>query len=216
MGAGKTSGLTALCWQHWFHRREKIYTNYHLFGIPYYHIKTVDQLDYARDGFLALDELWRILDSYESRSIKVKITADILSKSRKRGLTYTFSSQVISSLSPRIRQIIDFTCYPMLNRDETVLKLLIFRGNKGKKENYLKSVYFRTVFVYRLYDTNQEIEMEVESGEPPKIVFQPKFNKEHGYLCECPECGTKFFDSWEQADGFAEAYWREHRSEIVV
>jgi hypothetical protein len=127
-----------------------------------------------------------------------------------------FSAQVLNSLAPRVRTILDFSSYPILNRDETVVKIIIFRGNKGKKENYLKSVYFRTRFVWNLYDTNEEVEMQVESGEPLKIIFQEKYNQEHGYCCECEECGTKFFNTWEEADKYGEAYWKRHKSDIVV
>jgi hypothetical protein len=127
-----------------------------------------------------------------------------------------FTAQVLNSLSLRIRMIIDFCSYPILNRDESVLKILIFRGNRGRKENYLKSVYFRTSFIHERYDTNEEVEMEVESGEQPKIVFQAKFNPEHGYCCECDECGTKFFKTWEEADRWAEMFWKQHQREIRI
>ena len=214
LGAGKTLGLTALSWQHWFNRQERVFSNYHLFGVPYYFIDSVDKLDLIRDGFLALDEFWRLVDSYYSRSRKTKITADILARSRKRGLTYCMTAQVMSSISPRVRQVLDFTAYPIISTNEQVLKMVIFRGNRGRKENYLKSVYFRTQFQYDRYDTNEEVDMEEESGTAFRPMFQAKFKREHGYGCECEECGTKFFKTWEQADAYAEQYWKKNQAEL--
>lgn len=214
LGSGKTLGLTSLCWQHWFFRREKIFSNYHLFGIPYFYVESVEQLDMAKDGFLALDEFWRLVDSYYSRSKKAKITADILARSRKRGLTYCMTAQVMSSISPRIRQVMDFTAYPIMNKDETIVKILIFRGSKGKKEHYLKSVYFRTTFQFDRYETNEEVDMTEESAEPLRPVFQESYNKEHGYLCNCEKCKTQYFETWEQADKYGENFWKKHQAEL--
>jgi hypothetical protein len=215
LGRGKTLSLTSLCWNHWFHRKEKIFSNYHLFGIPYYHIKGVNQIDQCKDGFLALDEIWRIMDAYSSRSYKTRVTADILARSRKRDLTYCMTAQVMSSLAPRIRQVIDFTAYPKMNEAETLLKLIIFKGNKGIAQNYIKALYFKTEDIYRLYDTKEEIDMEEQVEEYIRPVFQESYNREHGYWCECETCKTVFFETWEEADKYAESYWKKNEKKVA-
>jgi len=40
----------------------KIFSNYKLYKIPYYYIKSVRQLDFMHEGVALLDEMWRIVD----------------------------------------------------------------------------------------------------------------------------------------------------------
>lgn len=62
MGVGKTLTTTFICWKNWFEKRKKIYSNYHLFKIPYMFIDSVDKMFEMKDGFVAIDELWRVAD----------------------------------------------------------------------------------------------------------------------------------------------------------
>jgi hypothetical protein len=72
----------------------------------------------------------------------------------------------------------------------------------------MKTIYFLTDMAFQLFDTKEEIsEMEEESKEPMKIIFQSNFIRDHGYLCQCEECGTKFFNTFEEADAHSEKYW---------
>jgi hypothetical protein len=59
MGAGKTLTATYLAWKNWYSRQMKIFSNYHLYKVPYYYIHTVKQLDYMHEGVALLDEMWR-------------------------------------------------------------------------------------------------------------------------------------------------------------
>lgn len=210
-------------WRNWFFKGQKIYSNIHLFKIPYIYISDVKQLDDIRDGYVGLDELWLFADSRMSKSSRNRFVSNILAKSRKRGLTYVSTAQVADSLESRIRKVLDFTFYPMLNREETVCKLLVFRGGYVKNSNYMKTLYYKTPIIHSVYDTNEEVEMmgkvELEDGEEknvtlPKWCFQENFNREHGYMCECDECGTKFFDTWEDADKYASDFYKKHLATI--
>jgi hypothetical protein len=95
----------------------------------------------------------------------------------------------------------------------------------------MKAIYFKTGLVFDMFDTNEEIAMKslkeemedelkdlskreslilVKARVPPmKIIFQAEYNKEHGYWCQCEKCGTKFFEKWEDADKYAEDYWKK-------
>jgi hypothetical protein len=106
-----------------------------------------------KDGFVAMDELWLLADARTSRATKNRITSNILAKSRKRGLTISFTAQVLSSIDSRIRQIVDFISYPIMNPNETLVKLLIFRGSKANNGNYMKTLYYKTPLVYQMYDS---------------------------------------------------------------
>lgn len=57
LGSGKTLTLTFLGWKNWFFRHKKLYSNYHLYKMPYIYIDTVEKLEDMRDGFFLADEL---------------------------------------------------------------------------------------------------------------------------------------------------------------
>jgi hypothetical protein len=56
LGSGKTLTLTFLSWKNWLFRKQKIYSNYHLYQIPYIFVDSVEKLDKMKDGFFAADE----------------------------------------------------------------------------------------------------------------------------------------------------------------
>lgn len=209
LGAGKTLADVSLAFKNWYTRRRVVFSNLHLYQIPYQFIQGIDQLNLCREGFVAVDELWSICDARMSTSTKNKITADILLRSRKRELIYCVTSQLLELLDRRVRKVLDFTAYPILNRNETVCKINIFRTGFPKPGTYLNTMYFWTDEIFRMFDTNEEIDMVEEANEPMGIRFQPNFNREHGNFCECKECGGLTFDNWEEADKHAEAYWKE-------
>ena len=84
----------------------------------------------------------------------------------------------------------------------------------------MKSFYYFTEPIFQCYDTDEEVEMvdDVKDpvGLPSKIIFQANYNPEHGYLCECEECGTKFFKSYEEADAYAEKWWEENMKDVKI
>jgi hypothetical protein len=65
-----------------------------------------------------------------------------------------------------------------------------------------------------MYDTLEEIDMELEDETDVPIIFQSHFNPEHKYLCTCKECGTKFFKTWEDAEAHAIKWWEKHWMEV--
>jgi hypothetical protein len=156
-----------------------------------------------------VDEWWTLWDARLSRTAKNIAGANILARSRKKHLTYVGTSQVADAVEGRIRKVLDFTFYPMMNREETVIKLLMFRGGSVKKaSHFMKAFYFRTELVKTMFDTDELVETADESKEEEIIVFQQSFDRKHGYWCECEECGTKFFEKWEDADKYANDWWK--------
>jgi hypothetical protein len=49
--------LTFLGWKNWLLRRQKLYSNYHLYQLPYIYVDTIEKLDGMREGFFVADEL---------------------------------------------------------------------------------------------------------------------------------------------------------------
>lgn len=152
--------------------------------------------NYIANGFL-------VHNSRTSRATKNRITSNILAKSRKRNLTISFTAQVLNSIDSRIRQIIDFTSYPIMNPQETILKLAIFRGSKANNNCYMKTLYFKTPFFYTCYDTTEEIMMKEESDTPMKYCWQLDKDSE-----------PIFFNTWEEADAYAEKWYVDNQKEL--
>jgi hypothetical protein len=147
------------------------------------------------------DEFWLQLDSRASVSKKNKVVSDILLKSRKRGLTYTMTAQILDLLDKRIRKILDFTSYPMLNNNESICKLVIFRGGYLKNSSYMKTIYFRTPFFFDCFNSFEEVSInDSEEVTTPKIVFQ-----------ESKDSKPEYFKTFAEADARAmkwyEANW---------
>jgi len=181
-----------------------------------------------RDGVALLDEIWRIVDSRMTRKTINKFVGDILARSRKRSIIYIFTAQVIDTIDKRIRKVMDFTSYAVMNRYETVAKVLTFRSGYAKTGTYMKTFYFTTEIPMESYDTEEEIDMIDDTSDnkelttpEPKLIWQE--GKARCLDCKtvmvtgskCPNCGSAnlediepiYFDSWEEADLHAQKYW---------
>jgi len=174
-----------------------------------YDITVPNTSNFIAEGFVVHN-----CDSRLSGSKKTRFASSILLRSRKRILEYVFTAQIVDLLDKRVRKVLDFIAYPILNVNETICKLLIFRGNKVKPQTYLKTIYFKTQGVYELYDTNEEIDMDDEDKKGDIIAFQENYNPKHGYFCECDECNTKFFNTWKEANDYAEKWWMKHKNYV--
>jgi intein/homing endonuclease len=157
------------------------------------------------------DEMWNFIDCRMSRSKKNQMMAGILLKSRKRNLTYVSTSQMLEQLDKRIRKVLDFTATPIMSPTESSVKLAIFRSGFPSPMTYMKTIYYKTPIIFECFDTSEEISGMLDvSVEPFKVIFQPFYKKEHGYCCPCSECGTKFFDSFVEADEWGERWWANY------
>ncbi len=209
LGKGKTLSMAFLLWHNWFNKNRKVYSNLHLFGIPYYFVNSLDKLDEMKDGIVGLDELWFWVDAFTSRKQSNRLASNVLMKSRKKDLTILFTTQTVEQLNPRVRKVIDFSAIPSLNTNETICKVNIFHGISMNIGTYIKSIYFRTELVFDMYDTKEIVEMSEKSDEPMKLIFQEHYNRSHGYLCGCDECKTIYFKTWEEADKYGYRYWEK-------
>ena len=184
----------------------KIFSNIHLYKIPYIYVNSVDKLRKMEDGYVILDELWSIIKARCPMSKQNQIVGDIILRSRKKHLTYVFTSQLLSLIDKNIRSIVDFMAYPVLNPQETICMLSIFKGSTSSK-HHLKTIYFKTELPMMMYDTDEIVDMKEKSEDEMQIRFQVNFNKEHGHFCTCDECGGRVFKTWEEAEKVANEYW---------
>lgn len=169
LGAGKTLGLAFLTWNNWFKKGRRIFSNFNLYGFPYTKIETIPDLDNMSSGFFAGDELWSWLDSWEGKSEKKRLISSILLKSRKRDITIAYTTQTLQQIVKRIRDVTDFTAYPIMSGDGTWCRMNIFRGTRLIPAMLVNPArYFNVESVVAMYNTYEEIkpiEMEGKSVE---------------------------------------------------
>ena len=174
-----------------------------LYMIPHYRITHVKHLDIMEEGDVGLDEIWTLADSRMSLMKKNRFVAGICARSRKKHLNIFATAQMVDQLDKRIRKIVDFTSYPILSSDESLVKVNVFRSGFPKDSTYIKTFWYKTSIIFQCYDTDHIIEIEEDDNmyEPMKIIWQ-----------ESKESQPVYFDTWEEADKFAEDFWSRRAS----
>lgn len=185
LGIGKTLTLTYIGWENWFYRGRKIYSNYTLYGVPFTPIKTLndlkkmipsetptlEQLMETKEIVFLGDELWRWCDSRlavmdvsekERKKIRNKIVADILGASRKAFVTVVYTTQTMSQVDKRIREVTDFTVYPIIKGD--IVHAPVFMGSNPKAPAIEKVIRFYKEPFYAIFNTYERIQ-PLEEGE---------------------------------------------------
>lgn len=174
LGAGKTLTLTYLAIRQWIQKNRKIYANYKLYGVPFYYVDSVKDIDAMEDGFCAMDEFWLWIDSRCSITTKNRLIGNILLKSRKRGLTIAYTTQTFEQIDKRIRKVTDFIAYPIMSVGSYNCKVIIFRGPKPSPAGIIDRLYFDPRVVYQAYNSNEEIKplkLEEEDREEMKELY---------------------------------------------
>lgn len=77
----------------------------------------------------------------------------------------------------------------------------------------MNTMYYYTQEIMGMYATSEEVDMEEETDDEMEIRFQEKYTKGHELYCECEECRGKTFDTWEDADAYAEKFWKKRFEE---
>jgi len=174
LGAGKTLTLTYLAIKQHLERGRKIYSNYRLYGVPYFHVDSIPDIESMSQGFVALDEMWLWIDARCSLQQKNRVTSSILLKSRKRGLTIAYTTQSFDQVDKRVRKITDFMAYPILSVGNSYCKVVIFRGSHPTVGGIIQKIYFRPEIVYQAFNSQEEIQpLKVDDAEPMKEFIFP-------------------------------------------
>lgn len=210
LGAGKTLSAVALTFRNWIVKHRKVYSNIPLYKIPYHFIESVDQLDKMKHGVVLADEMWTLINARRAISKKNQLVSSILLKSRKRELVYFFTTQVMNLIDRVVRQLVDFTAYPVLmggnaytNEPYLACKLYIFKGFSQRMDpsRLFRTMIYKTPLVYEMYDTTYEVAdiIDNQPTEEFKIIFQESRNSEPIY-----------FKTWEEAHEYGLKYWKEY------
>jgi len=163
----------------------------------------------------ALDEIWRIINARTPMAKRNQIVYDILGRSRKRNITFCFTSQLKRSMDKMVVDVLDFISKPSLSPDNEICTLHIFAGSKATMGTLVNVPRFITAPFMKLFWTGEEIDMTYEEESEPVLAFQVEFNEEHGWFCECEKCGTKFFKTWEEAEKWAEDWWENNWKTVL-
>jgi len=122
-----------------------------------------------KEGFGAFDELWLSVSSW-SRSKQIEFITSILLKSRKRSLTICYTTQSISQINKRIREVTDFISYPLMSVDNSYTRVEIFRGPKPSIGTRLKPpIYFNNEPIYACFSTFEEVRPLIPKEEAEKL-----------------------------------------------
>lgn len=192
LGSGKTLALAYLSWINWYKKGRMIFSNFMLYGFPFYPVRTIPNLDRMKKGFFAGDELWLWVDSRTTKNERNRIISKILLKSRKREITIAYTTQSIHQIDKRIRDITDFVAYPIMSVDNSYCRLETFRGPKPSMGTRIRPpTYFMCEPVYAIYNTYEEIQLIDESDkEEYKPVFYP-IEKNPAWIRYLKEKGIK-------------------------
>jgi len=93
-------------------------------------------------------------NSRVSGSKKNKLISAILLKSRKRGINIGYTTQHLSQVDKRMRNITDFIAIPQLTPQETWCRLRVYHAVSGQ---LIKMYKFETAPIFKLYSTNEEV-----------------------------------------------------------
>lgn len=138
-----------------------------------------------------------------------------------------FTAQLLDLLDKRVRKVMDFTAYPIMSPDESVVKAAIFRTGFPRPGNYLKTFYFKTPVIFNLYNHREEIQPLREDSLMDKTamaMFDEKYEdlddeRQQAVKNETakippiivwqptPDTPPTFFDTWEEADAVADEFW---------
>lgn len=172
LGVGKTLSLTYMGIRNYL-KGKKIYANYWL-AFDYNFVSSVDGIErinnpkiLSKTGeekvpstFLG-DELWSWLDSRESPRKRNKFLTGLLLKSRRRKYDVFYTAQDIMQIDARLRRVTNFIAFPQMSPDKNscileIRELINYGLGKCRVGRKVKTLTFRTKFIFELYDTEDE------------------------------------------------------------
>lgn len=190
LGVGKTLTLTYLAWNNYYYKKRKIASNYTLYGIPYYPIRSVreffafippqtteEEILKGEEKAFFGDDFWKWVGTQTlglGSKKKSEIIKRILMASRKAFVTVFYTTQLAKLIKPEIREVTDLLMKPILSPDKSYCKVLVYGLQEGKYLIPMQPLYFNTEPIMAMYNTFEvayEVEMDMEEEEmlePPK------------------------------------------------
>lgn len=185
LGAGKTLGMSIMAYYNHL-QGSKVYANYEISGYPVTKIDNAYMLKTMSADWktFALDEFWLDFESRGSGSRNIDMSQKVL-QWRKRGIEALITSQHISQLDVRIRNVTDLIMFPQVTFDNEEFPLYVtFYYTQNKRYHFdnmavikrLRSFSMPVIFpdgfnVAENYETNEIVEeLETEEHELIKTL----------------------------------------------
>ncbi|MEM1553153.1 MAG: hypothetical protein QXH03_10885 [Candidatus Bathyarchaeia archaeon] len=184
LGVGKTLTLTYLAWNNYYYKKRKIASNYTLYGIPFYPIRTVREfftfippkttqeeiLSGEEKAFFG-DDFWKWIGTATlglGAKKKSEIIKRILMASRKAFVTVFYTTQLAKLIKPEIREVTDLLMKPVLSPDKSYCKVYVYGLSEGKYLHPMQPIYFNTepiIAMYNTYEVAYEAELDIDEEE---------------------------------------------------
>lgn len=161
-GDGKTLSIVAIAYIY-SEMGYNIYANFTLKGIDFTRITFQDLADfpeYLKDGLVLLDEGHIGADAYQVFNSRVQNITKFATQTRKRRLTVFFTTQVLTQVARRLRNMTNYICECNKTNIKGVVKVNIYDKNKIGNGGFIKSITIDGRQFYDFYDTNEIIELE--------------------------------------------------------
>lgn len=147
MGSGKTLGMTILAYRLHTQKGVPVYANYHTtFSIP---VKSWDEVYKIDNGLLLLDEAHVPFDSRAFADDHGR--THFILQTRKKGLTCMFTTQHISQVDKRIRNVCDVLGMCKKLGETLKIQMFDYQYDRPTKLITIKQVSR----YYPLYNTNE-------------------------------------------------------------
>ena len=113
----------------------------------------LDKIDTFGQSFIAADELWLLLDSYDFHGKKNQFLQKVMLNTRRRGNHLIYTVQRAMNMQVRVRTATDVWIMPDLNKQTGVCKCTVLHNAMDKAFSFS----FHAEPIYKLYSTSQEM-----------------------------------------------------------
>lgn len=170
-GSGKTMLCTYLGKRD-YDKGIPLYSNYHLKGIDYTPITSLEDCQKVKNGTLLLDEAWLWIFSRSSMAKLNQELMKIVMLNRKRSVNIYYTAQLSRSIDVLLREVTNFFVYPVIRPYEKENKELGFRlcfyyTDLYKRMSKLYYLPNNLEYYGSFYDTHEEIDVLQKKKDSP-------------------------------------------------
>ena len=188
-GAGKTMLMT-IFGRDDYRKGRDLYANYHLKGVPYTPVGSLEDIQRIKNGTFLVDEFWLWVFARCSQTKVNQEIMKIIMLNRKRDVNIIYTAQLSRTVDVLLKDVTNYWCYPSIRPVEI--------GNKNIPKKEWKQDYRLFYFVVDLYgrvspvayynrplsylggfyDTKEEIDVLKQGEETPLqkgIQLEEKF-----------------------------------------
>jgi len=184
MGNGKTMLMTRYA-KKANDKNQLIYSNYHLKGIDYQAIKSLDDIQKMKNCIALFDELWLWLFARTSMANINKEIMKIVFLNRKRNVEIVYTAQLSRTIDILLREATQYWIYPYIykNQESKTNHVAYFMFDRlGRSQTGLKPTILKQDLKYwgQYYDTTQEI-ATLEQNKKTTRLDTGKYYEVHAY-----------------------------------